>query len=184
MTTSIILNVPSKEELDRTAQYQNKIPNYQCVSYTSLNNGQIKVGVLKADPSYCNRNIGDATPPNCQDVGQNPEANNMNQNTNINMYMNMNMNMNMNNNMRMDSLDAKMVINPTDMNSNDNQPNMNINDNNGEKNTFLNQNNILNNNGGGLDSKINLNGDQNMNMNNNEVSDDDDDDGDAPYLDV
>ena len=62
---------------------------------------------------------------------------------------------------------------------------MSINDNNGEKNTFWNQNNILNNNSGGLDSKINLNGDQNMNMNNNEDSDDDDDDdGDAPYFDV
>ena len=100
--------MPSKEELDRTAQYQSKISNYQCVSYTSLNNGQIKVGVLKEDPSYCNRNIGEAAPPNCQDVEQNPEGNNMNQNTNINMYMSMNMN----NNMNMGSLDAKMVINP------------------------------------------------------------------------
>ena len=80
------VNVPSKEELDRAAQYQNKIPNYQCVSYTSLNNGQIKVGVVQDDPSYCSKNIDESAPPNCQDVGPNPEANNMNQNTNINIY--------------------------------------------------------------------------------------------------
>ena len=157
---------PSQEELNRAAQYQNKIPNYQCVSYTSLNNGQIKVGVVQDDPSYCSRNVDESAPPTCQNVGPNPEMNN---NMNQNMNLNMNMNMNMNNG----SPDNKMGMNPNYINTNINQPN--------NQNTFLNQNN----NGGGLDSNNNFNGNQNMNGNNNDdddESEDDDDGADAPYI--
>ena len=169
------VNVPSKEELARAAQYQNKIPNYQCVSYTSLNNGQIKVGVVQDDPSYCSKNVDEAAPPNCQNIGPNPQANNMNMNKNMNMNMNMNMNKG--------SPDPRIGLNPAEINSNISQPNMNINTNIGSQNTIINKNNILNNNVGGIDSKNNLIGNQNMNNNNDDESDDDEE-GDAPYLGV
>jgi hypothetical protein len=89
---------PTQEEINRAAQYQNFIPNYQCVSYTSLKDGQIKVGVVQDDAAYCSRNVNEAIPPNCQDIGPNmsvdsddEEDNNMNMNRNMNMNMNMNM---------------------------------------------------------------------------------------------
>ena len=167
------VNVPSKEELARAAQYQNKIPNYQCVSYTSLNNGQIKVGVVQDDPSYCSKAVDETAPPSCQNIGPNPEANNMNMNQNMNLNMNMG------------SPDTKMGSNSPDINANNNQPYMNINANIGSQNTVINQNNILNNNSGGLDSNNNLNGNQNMNNNNDDDDDEsEDEEGDAPYLGV
>jgi hypothetical protein len=155
---------PTKEELDRAAQYKNKIPNYQCVSYTALNNGQIKVGVVQDDPSYCSKNVDQSAPPNCQDVAQNPDMRN-------NMNLNMNMNMTSSN---------TRIMDPTNINNNLNNQNMNIQN----ANINANTNNVLINNDGGIDSNNNLNGSPNMNMNNNNNDDDDDDseEGDAPYL--
>mgnify|MGYP006873064244 CR=1 FL=1 len=91
---------PTQEEINRAAQYQNFVPNYQCVSYTSLNDGQIKVGVVQDDAAYCSVNINEAIPPNCQDIGPDmPMDSNYNSNMNMNMNNNMNNNMNMNMNM-------------------------------------------------------------------------------------
>ena len=157
---------PTKEELDRAAQYKNKIPNYQCVSYTSLNNGQIKVGVVQDDPSYCSRNVDQSAPPNCQDVAPNPDMRN-------NMNLNMNMNMASSSTRNMD---------PANINNNINNQNMNIQN----VNINANNNNYAFNIGGGIDSNNNLNGVPNQNMNNNDDDDDDSDVGDdnAPYLGV
>ena len=78
--------------MNQAAQYQNMIPKYECVSYTSLNNGEIKVGVVQdLDSAYCSQNINDAPPPNCQDVYEQQAENN-----NMNMNMNMNSNGNLN----------------------------------------------------------------------------------------
>ena len=84
---------PTAQEIAQAEQYKNKIPNYQCSSYTSLNNGQIKVGVVQDDPAYCSVNNNEAPPPNCQyanpgeyDAGLNNNVMNMNYpNSNINM---------------------------------------------------------------------------------------------------
>ena len=86
------LQKPTAEEMNQAAQYQNMIPKYECVSYTSLNNGEIKVGVVQdLDSAYCSQNINDAPPPNCQDVYEQQAENN-----NMNMNMNMNSNYNLN----------------------------------------------------------------------------------------
>jgi hypothetical protein len=55
---------PTEEELQRAEQYSNKIPKYEIQSYTSFN-GDIKVGVVKDDPSYCSANYNTQIPPNC-----------------------------------------------------------------------------------------------------------------------
>ena len=159
---------PTKEELDRAAQYKNKIPNYQCVSYTSLNNGQIKVGVVQDDPSYCSKNVDQSAPPNCQNAAPNPDMRN-----NINLNMNMNM-----------ASSSTRNMDPANINNNINNQNMNIQN----ANMNANNNNIVINNDGGIDSNNNLNNVPNQNMNNKDDDDDDDDDdnddGDAPYLGV
>ena len=90
------LKQPTSEELSQAAAYQDRIPKYECCSYTSIK-GDIKVGVVQdLDSGYCSKNIDDAPPPNCQDV-QSPNGNDMNMN-NMNMNMNMNMNVNVNQN--------------------------------------------------------------------------------------
>ena len=81
---------PTQQEIAQAEQYKNRIPNYQCSTYTSIN-GNIKVGVVQDDPAYCSVNVSDAPPPNCQDVSPvqpNPNANNMNLNNNVNNNMN------------------------------------------------------------------------------------------------
>lgn len=91
---------PTNEEISQAAMYKDKIPKYECVSYTSIND-QIKVGVVQDDPAYCSVNLNEAPPPNCQDIGpQQPQSggNNMNMNMNMNVNVNNNMNMNMNSN--------------------------------------------------------------------------------------
>ena len=55
---------PTEEELQRAEQYSSKIPKYEIQSYTSFN-GDIKVGVVKDDPSYCSANYNTQIPPNC-----------------------------------------------------------------------------------------------------------------------
>ena len=88
---------PSNEEINKAAMFKDKIPQYECVSYTSIQ-GQIKVGVVQDDPAYCSVNVNDAPPPNCQDIMPQPGDN---RNININMNMNMNPNNNMNSNQNM-----------------------------------------------------------------------------------
>ena len=83
---------PTNEEINKASIYKEKIPNYQCVSYTSIN-GEIKVGVVKDDPAYCSANLNEAPPPNCQDVGPQPGNNMPNQNGNMN-FNNVNVNIN------------------------------------------------------------------------------------------
>ena len=58
------VDLPTKEEVERAQQYSNKIPKYEIQSYTSFN-GDIKVGVVKDDPSYCSANYNDNIPPSC-----------------------------------------------------------------------------------------------------------------------
>ncbi len=106
------LKKPTNEELSQAAAYQDKIPKYECVSYTSIK-GDIKVGVVQdLDPGYCSKNINDAPPPNCQDVyeGQQPNGNDMNMN-NMNMNMNMNVNVNQNQNNYGQQIDSRGNMN-------------------------------------------------------------------------
>ena len=163
LNTQYQVQTPTNEELNRANQYNNMIPNYQCVSYTSFNNGQIKVGVVQDDPSYCSRNINEAAPPNCQDIG--PEPNQMNNNLNMNMNMNMGQN-NMN-----------MVQNNMNMGQN----NINMGSNNMYMNAPLDSRNNLNNN---MYNNLNNNNMYNNNFNNNMNGDDDSEDengGNAAY---
>ena len=174
------VHAPTQEEINRAAQYNNKIPNYQCVSYTSLNDGQIKVGVVQDDPAYCSVNVNEAAPPNCQDVG--PQ---MNPNTNMNMNMNMNANMinsnnindqgidsnnNLNNNMNMNNYNNNMNMNNYNNNMNNYNNNMNMNNYNNNMNMNNNNNNMNN-----YNNNMNMNN-YNNNMVNNEDDDDEDDD--------
>ena len=150
------VQTPTQEEINRAAQYNNKIPNYQCVSYTSLNDGQIKVGVVQDDPAYCSVNVNEAPPPNCKDVGPQINPNNMNMNMN-NMNMNMNMNLNMNKN----------------RNNNANS-NLNLKFNDGSINSKNNLNNNLYNNLNNYNNNIN-------NVGDNDDDSDDDDGNDVGY---
>ena len=134
INTNYQVKQPTNEEISRAAMYKDKIPKYECVSYTSLN-GNIKVGVVQDDPAYSSVNINEAPPPSCQDVGPQNGNDNMNMNMNMNMNnMNMNMNMNMNN----------MNVGPQNGNNNMNM-NMNMNMN-GYNNMNIDSNNNLNNN--------------------------------------
>ena len=98
---------PTQEELNRATQYQDKIPNYKCVSYKSLNNGQIKVGVVQNDKDETTQLIN-------QNEGQNSEMRN-----------NMNMNMNMN----MGTINTKTNMNPANARINMNNGYLNENSN-------------------------------------------------------
>ena len=111
------VKLPTAKEIAQAEQYKNKLPNYQCVSYTSLNDGQIKVGVVQDDPAYCSVNINDAPPPTVQNVSPSQPGPNANNN-----MMNMNVNPN----------------NP--------HTSMNVMDNGIDSNNNMNNNNIINNN--------------------------------------
>ena len=107
-----IVKKPTQKEIKNSYQYKDKIPKYECVSYTSIN-GTIKVGVVNDDPAYCSLNINDAPPPNAIKIDDNnnnqmninmngnnfdiDSKNNINSNYNNNI-MNLNVNMNMNRN--------------------------------------------------------------------------------------
>ena len=98
---------PTNDEISRASTYKDKIPKYECVSYTSIND-QIKVGVVQDDPAFCSANICDAPPPNCQDIGPQSGSNNMNMNLNMNMNnidSRNNFNVNYNNNVNMNQDD-------------------------------------------------------------------------------
>jgi len=144
---------PTQNEISEAQKYKDKIPQYQCVSYTSINN-EIKVGVVQDDPAYCSANISEAPPPNCQNLP--PAQPNIN-NNNFNLNMNSNK-MNINN----------MVNNGIDSNNNfNNDYNVNNNPNNYNN---MNNNNMINNN-------------MNNNLEEDDEDDDDDHDNqnDAPY---
>ena len=121
---------PTKKEIKQASVYKDKIPKYECVSYTSIN-GQIKVGVVQNDPSYCSANINEAPPPNCEDVAyQSADINNPIINNNLNLNNNMNFNTNkMNNGMdsknKINNLNFNMNLNPNTYNIRGNNNNMN-----------------------------------------------------------
>ena len=120
---------PTNDEISQAAIYKDKIPNYQCVSYTSIND-QIKVAVVQDDPAYCSVNINEAPPPNCQDVGPQPGNNMVNQNANMNFNNNVNVNIN-------NGLDSNNNLNNNMYGNNYNNVNSN--------NNFNNMNNFNNN---------------------------------------
>lgn len=60
------VDLPTKDDLAKAEQYSSKIPDYQIQSYTCFN-GDIKVGVVKDDPSYCSANFSSDLPPGCQE---------------------------------------------------------------------------------------------------------------------
>ena len=117
---------PSKTEIKKAAIYKDKIPKYECMSYTSIN-GDIKVGVVQNDPAYCSANINEATPPNCEDVSY--QISNINNPNNNNLNLNNNMNFNANRN----DIDSKNNFNNNlnfNMNLNANTYNVHVNNNN------------------------------------------------------
>ena len=63
------LDLPTQEDLERAKQYSDKVPDYQIEKYTYVN-GDIKVGVVKDDPSYCSANYSTALPPGCQEKNE------------------------------------------------------------------------------------------------------------------
>ena len=112
---------PTAQEIAQAEQYKDKIPNYQCTSYTSLNDGQIKVGVVQDDPAYCSINNNEAPPQNYQNAYPSQQGTGFNNN----MMMNMNMNMNMN----YPNTDMNMMNNGINSNNNFNNYNNNMNNN-------------------------------------------------------
>ena len=57
-------DLPTQEDLERAGQYGDKVPNYEIENYTSFG-GDIKVGVVKDDPSYHSQNYTNQIPPGC-----------------------------------------------------------------------------------------------------------------------
>ncbi len=108
---------PTAQEIAQAEQYKDKIPNYQCSSYTSLNDGQIKVGVVQDDPAYCSINNNEAPPQNYQNAYPSQQGNGFNNN----MMMNMNMNY--------PNTDMNMMNNGINSNNNFNNYNNNMNNN-------------------------------------------------------
>ena len=53
MNNNYQLNLPTQEELDRAAKYQNKVPDYKI----SSGGGKIHAGVVLDDPGYCSYNL-------------------------------------------------------------------------------------------------------------------------------
>ena len=80
------LKKPTKAELKAAQQYKNKIPQYQCNSYSCIN-GKIKVGVVKDNPAYCSSNFMEGPPPNCKDPNNDKEGVTQDNNENSNYAM-------------------------------------------------------------------------------------------------
>ena len=57
-------DLPTQEDLERAGQYGDKVPNYEIENYTSFG-GDVKVGVVKDDPSYQSQNYNNEIPPGC-----------------------------------------------------------------------------------------------------------------------
>ena len=80
MNTSYEVKLPTKEEIERARQYQNKIPDYQI----SSGNGNIQAGVILDNPSYSNYDV-DSPPPAFASMGGNVPLDPSQINQNINM---------------------------------------------------------------------------------------------------
>ena len=120
-----VLKNPTNEELSQAAAYQNKIPKYECMSYTSIK-GDIKVGVVQdLESGYCSNNIDYTPPPNCKDVyeGEQHNGNEMDM-TNIN-NMNANVNVNLNQNNYGQQIDSRGYMNMNQLEG-ANQLNLNL----------------------------------------------------------
>ena len=59
-------DLPTQEELEKAEQYKNNVPNYEIEKYSSFN-GDVKVGVVKDDPSYASKNESNEIPPGCDE---------------------------------------------------------------------------------------------------------------------
>lgn len=57
-------DLPTQEELEKAEQYKNNVPNYEIENYPSFN-GDVKVGVVKDNPSYASKNESNEIPPGC-----------------------------------------------------------------------------------------------------------------------
>ena len=147
------IKLPTENEISEAQKYKDKIPQYQCVSYTSIND-EIKVGVVQDDPAYCSANINDAPPPNCQNMppAQPKINNNNNNNDDLNLYSNK----------------MNMINNGIDSNNNLNN-NYNVNNN---PNNYNNMNNYNMNNNNNMNNNLDEDDDD---------SDDDDNQNDLPY---
>ena len=80
MNTGYEVKLPTKEEIERAKQYQNKIPDYQI----SSGNGNIQAGVIVDNPSYSNYDAN-SPPPAFASLGGNVplDPNQINQNINM-----------------------------------------------------------------------------------------------------
>ena len=76
--------LPTKEELERAKQYQNKVPDYQI----SSGNGNMKAGVILDDPYYSNYDKNSPPPAFASNPGNMP-YNPVNININSNQILNM-----------------------------------------------------------------------------------------------
>ena len=54
---------PTNEEIDQAGIYKEKIPNYKCTSYKTINK-KIEVGIVEDDPIYYSINFSNEPPPN------------------------------------------------------------------------------------------------------------------------
>ena len=80
LNTGYEVKLPTKEEIERAKQYQNKIPDYQI----SSGNGNIQAGVIVDNPSYSNYDAN-SPPPAFASLGGNVplDPNQINQNINM-----------------------------------------------------------------------------------------------------
>ena len=80
LNTGYEVKLPTKEEIERAKQYQNKIPDYQI----SSGNGNIQAGVIIDNPSYSNYDAN-SPPPALASLGGNVplDPNQINQNINM-----------------------------------------------------------------------------------------------------
>ena len=59
-------DLPTEEELERAGQFENKVPNYELEKFSTIGDN-IKIGVVKDDPSYTSTNYSSAIPPGCEE---------------------------------------------------------------------------------------------------------------------
>ena len=59
-------DLPTAEELERAGQFDNKVPNYELEKFSTIGDN-IKIGVVKDDPSYTSTNYSSAIPPGCEE---------------------------------------------------------------------------------------------------------------------
>ena len=57
-------DLPTQEDIERAAQYNDRVPKYEIENYSSLN-GDIKVGVVKDEEKNKSNNYSNEIPPGC-----------------------------------------------------------------------------------------------------------------------